>query len=385
MPLASPSRYLLKSYMMESPAVEEMAAHMVVPGKRFSSPIIVGWLVTTKCQLKCRHCWVDREQPEASPSDRKIIAGKLAKENLCRVCLSGGEVTLIPELGEYVRILKETGTPLSIYTNAIDPIGYGRGNVWLDHWDFEIDYAQVSLDGGTQKDFEAQRGKGTFKPFLKGVDLLHRNGARTLARYIATPFNRADVYSAARLAMDLGFEGFAAEIYYPRGRATSIGMEDAIRTANQFNASVRKMVCDTELMESSLRLGIAFPTLVPFPDYVRSTLPKGKVSLRKPIQNGTVHCFVTPTGEVVPASHLGSDRSFWCGSLLQKSLGEIWKNGSVFERIPKERNLSGTRCSTCPDLEFCQGGHEQRALSHFGTYNAPDPYCYFSRQEAPSG
>ncbi len=372
----APERYLLKPYMMETPALAQLAKRVIDSGIRASSPIIVGWLLTSRCQLNCRHCWVKRNQPEASAAEREKIAWRLAEANICRLSLSGGEVTLLPDLAHIVKILKSAGTPICIYTNTIAPLDSAGAKTWLDDWDFETDYVQVSLDGGNAREFEYQRGKGTFDLFIKGVNLLHQLGVRTMAHYVATPYNGGDVYAAAKLAFDLGCTGFSAELFYPEGKAASIGYDEAQETARNFNASLELMLLDSRLMRGPIELGIAIPIQVPFPSFLQQYKPQKELSLKIPVKNGTILCFVTPAGKVVPAGHLEFNQAFWCGSLLEQDLGEIWKNGPGFARMPRFRDLSATRCADCPDFWFCGGGHEQRANDFYGTYHAPDPYCH---------
>jgi radical SAM protein with 4Fe4S-binding SPASM domain len=372
----APDRYLLKPYMMETPALAQLARRIVDSGCRAASPIIVGWLLTPRCQLNCRHCWVKRNQPEAHAAEREKIAWKLAEANICRLSLSGGEVTLLPDLAHIVKILKSAGVPICIYTNAIAPLGPTGAETWLDHWDFETDYVQVSLDGGNARQFECQRGKDTFELFLKGVNLLHRLGVRTMAHYVATPYNGGDVYSAAKLAFDLGCAGFSAELFYPEGKAASISYAETQETARDFNASLEQMLPDSRLMTGPMELGIAIPIAAPFPSFLRQYKPQTGAPLKIPVRNGTLHCFVTPAGKVVPAGHLENKQDFWCGSLLEQDLGEIWKNGPGFARVPRFRDLSATRCADCPDFWLCGGGREERAKDFYGVYNAPDPYCH---------
>jgi radical SAM protein with 4Fe4S-binding SPASM domain len=374
------SRYLLPAYMMESPATRQLGAQVSVAGVRLSLPLVVGWLVTTQCQLHCQHCWVEAPYPQASPAEQELIARRLAAEDICRVCLSGGEVTLLPELGRLVRILKEGGIPLSIYTNAL-AVGRKtpRGRHWLDHWDGDIDYAQVSLDGGNCEDFEAQRGKGTFAPFLKGIKFLRQHQVRLLARYIATPFNRADVHGAARLAMELGCEGFAGELFQPAGRAAAISLEDTLAAAQAFNASLETMLRDRELMSSPMQLGICFPNVVPLPVFFRDSSLQAK-PLRRAMQNGTAHCFVLPSGDIFPATYLADEPAYFCGSLLHDDLDNIWREGAGFQKMPRVRDLSQSLCASCPDFCYCQGGSEERAFRRFGTFNAHDPHCHFCRE-----
>ncbi|MHB8108611.1 MAG: radical SAM protein [Syntrophorhabdaceae bacterium] len=361
--------------MMESAAVAQLADRIIRSGNRASSPVIVGWLVTTRCQLNCRHCWVTRNQPQASQAERERIARRLAESNICRLSLSGGEVTLLPDLQNIISILKSTHTPICIYTNAINPPGVGSDS-WLKLWDFETDYVQVSLDGGNAREFEGQRGKDTFTSFLEGVQLLHRLGVRTMAHFVATPFNGGSVHSAAKLASELGCAGFSAELFYPEGKAASISYNVAQKTAMDFNASMEQMLLDIQLMNGPMEIGVAIPVMAPFPSFLQQHKPANVRPLRTPMKNGAIHCFVTPAGKVVPFNHLDPNEDLACGSLLEQDLDEIWKNGPGFTDSPEYRDLSNTRCAACPDFWFCGGGREDRAYGFYGTYNAPDPYCH---------
>lgn len=372
----APGRYLLKPYMMESPALAQLAKQVIDSGGRAASPLIVGWLLTSRCQLNCRHCWVKRNQPEADAAEREKIAWKLAGANICRLSLSGGEVTLLPDLAKIVQIVKSTGTPICIYTNAIAPLGSGKAETWLDHWDLATDYVQVSLDGGNAREFEGQRGKENFALFIKGVNLLHHHGVRTMAHYVATPYNGGDVYSAAKLALVLGCSAFSAELFYPQGKAAAINYSEAQQTARVFNASLEQMLRDSRLLGGPMELGIAVPIQVPLPAFLQQYKPQGEVPLKIPIKNGAIFCFVTPGGNVVPASHLEFTEAFCCGSLLEQDLDEIWRKGPGFARLPRFRDLSATPCADCPDFWFCRGGHEQRANDFYGTFHAPDPHCH---------
>jgi len=362
--------------MMESPAVARLAQQIIHSGRRAGAPIIVGWLVTSQCQLNCRHCWVTRNQPQASEAEREIIARKLARANVCRVSLSGGEVTLLPDLPYIVKILKDSGTPICIYTNAIKPLGPAEDKTWLDYWDFDIDYVQVSLDGGNATEFENQRGKGIFRHFLEGVKLLHHHGVRTMAHFVATPFNNGAVYSAAKLAFELGCAGFSAELFYPEGKATAISYSAAQKTAMSFDISLEEMLSDTELMNGSMEIGIAVPIMAPFPAFLKQHKPVPERSLRIPMKNGLIHCFITPAGKMVPFNHLDPNQDLVYESLVEQDFYEIWKNGPGFSNGPEFRDLTGARCASCPDFWFCGGGREDRAFGFYGTYNAPDPYCH---------
>ena len=370
-----PSRYLLRSDFMENPAVVRLAEVARSQPVRLTSPLKVSWLVSTQCQLRCRHCWSRHDLPQTSPKILEAVARNLGNANLCRIIISGGEPTLVPDLGRYLQIIKNGGAGVALYTNGLDPLGRSS---WLDHWDYERDYVQVSLDGGNRRDFEAQRCQDTFSAFLRGVALFNRRQVRLVAHYIASPFNRGDVHGAARLALDLGCEGFIAEMFYHRGRARDISLKETLATASAFNAAAAALLQDPALVNSPLKLGICFPVTVPFPVFVREAFTGPPPPLRQPLAIGTSSCVVKASGEVFPADFLDHDSAYSCGSLLHAGLAEIWEKAPGFQLLPRERNLSRALCSRCPDYPFCRGGLAERAFAGCGTFAAHDPWCHFS-------
>lgn len=151
---------------MESDGVIQLWQKLVEKNLRPSVPLVVSWIISTQCQIRCRHCWSRPENvPQPSSHTLLHIARQLAQAGVCRVVLSGGEPTLAPELVQCLRILAETGTPVSIYTNALDPLGVRKVPSWLDEWEPEYNYLQISMDGSNQKTFEAQREKGHLRVF----------------------------------------------------------------------------------------------------------------------------------------------------------------------------------------------------------------------------
>jgi radical SAM protein with 4Fe4S-binding SPASM domain len=206
-----------------------------------------------------------------------------------------------------------------------------------------------------------------------------------MAHFVATPFNGGSVHSAAKLASELGCAGFSAELFYPEGRAISISYDVAQQTAVRFNASLEQMLGDEQLMNGPMEIGVAIPVMAPFPSFLQTHKPVAERSLRIPMKNGSIHCFITPAGKVVPFNHLDPNQDIAYGSLIEQSLGELWKNGPGFSKSPQFRDLSNTRCAACDDFWFCGGGREDRAFGFYGTYNAPDPYCYRIQLSQESG
>lgn len=362
--------------LMEGAAFGAMLRDLERRDARPATPVVVGWLVTDRCQLRCRHCWVgDRRTKSLAAADRRRVAERLATAPIARVCLSGGEVTLLPDLGELVGALKAGGRPVAVYTNAIAPLDGPAGDAWLAAWDPAVDYAMVSLDGGDAASFDGQRGRGSFEKFVAGVRALRARDVRVLAHYVASPFNGGDVHGAAALASDLGCEALAAEFVYPRGRARDLPRPAILDAARSFNAAALRLLADPALTEGPMRLALSFPNVVPGPAALPRRLPTA-AELRVPITSGQTHAFVTAAGDLVPATHLRDDPTQRFGSLLDAPLAELWSHAPLVRRLPRVRDLRRTRCAGCEDFAWCRGGHHYRAEELAGSHDRSDPWCF---------
>lgn len=206
---------------------------------------------------------------------------------------------------------------------------------------------------------------------------MRRRKIRLLAHFIATPFNVADVHGAARLALELGCEGFIAELFYPAGRARTITIDQTITTAKAFNASVEVLLKDKRIITSPLKLGICFPVETRFPEYVLAALPRREIPLYQPLALGRYSCVVDFEGQVYPDSLMQGQANYACGSLLKTDLKTCWEQGAGFRLLPRERDLSHSSCASCNDFFFCQGGLALRAWEQSGTFHTHDPHCRF--------
>jgi len=362
-------KLLLTPFLMESESFIRFSDHLLSHTDRPQSPLLVGWSITDRCQLNCRHCWANKYASTGlSLADKLAIAHKLAQSSIYRVVLTGGEPTCDPHLPDILRCFLEQEKPVALYTNGI----LGKSPTLHEHWDFSSSYVQVSIDGGTLEQYERQRGKGNFVKLLRGLDYLKSHGFRVLAHFVATPENDSDLYSAAQLAQRYGCEVFIAEMYYPHGKALDYGVEQRILTARRFNAHAERLQSDQELVNGPMKIGLCLPICAALPQV---PIPEAKPHAAVPLSTGRYSFLIASDGSVYPHMTLTTEE-YHCGSLLDSSVEEIWRDGSGFRKLPSYRDLTQTRCASCADYAFCRGGLEERAFLYTGDFSQPDPWCH---------
>ena len=92
-----------------------------------------------------------------------------------------------------------------------------------------------------------------------------------------------------------------------------------------------------------------------------SECPCGKSSFR-----------IQPNGDVSPCVFLKVSG----GNILESSIEDIL-DSEVFKAI-KNRDLSGTKCESCNLKSKCNGGCAGAAYIEHGTFNKPDPLCWYN-------
>ena len=124
-----------------------------VPDAPPIAPISINLDLTTACNYRCDHCidWDILNQPVKH--DEEVLRNSLTemrKRGLKSVTLiGGGEPTVHPRFGEFVRYMKDLGLQISVVSN-------GSGNKKIleiaDCLD-ERDWVRLSLDSGTNDTF----------------------------------------------------------------------------------------------------------------------------------------------------------------------------------------------------------------------------------------
>ncbi|MBU7024023.1 MAG: radical SAM protein, partial [Theionarchaea archaeon] len=139
-----------------------------------SAPNGVIWDVTNRCNLNCRHCYVEAEPAkveEPTTQQAMAIIDQLAKAKVFRVSFSGGEPLLRNDIFDLIRYAAQF-FPVELATNGM-----------LVHEDTAkalkssgIAMVQLSLDGLEAAHDYLRRKKGAFQKVLETTGLLRDVG-----------------------------------------------------------------------------------------------------------------------------------------------------------------------------------------------------------------
>jgi radical SAM protein with 4Fe4S-binding SPASM domain len=145
----------------------------------------VLWEITSRCNLRCRHCYISKGEKELPWPDVKRIADSLSNLGIQEVILSGGEPLLRSDIFEIVAYLHTLGQGVDICTNGTLLTDDTARE--LSHYLSEI---SVSLDGCNSLLYEKMRGESeSFSRVVQGIEALARYGCEVHIITVVTALN----------------------------------------------------------------------------------------------------------------------------------------------------------------------------------------------------
>ena len=179
------------------------------------------WINTgTLCNIECAHCYI-----ESSPTNDRLAYISAAEAGAFlveietlglatkEIAFTGGEPFMNPDMIAMARDALVRGFEVLILTNAMAPMQRPRVQEGL--LELQAEYGtgltlRVSLDHHTQALHEAERGAGSWKPTLDGLDWLSAHGFR-IALAGRTIWGESDAASRAGFAELVARQGWAID------------------------------------------------------------------------------------------------------------------------------------------------------------------------------
>ncbi|MDH4205616.1 MAG: radical SAM protein [Desulfobacteraceae bacterium] len=175
--------------------------------------------ILTHCNLKCRHCYINKKQHGKNTLPIETINAWLevfaSKNKEANVIFLGGEPTLHPDLPGAVNKAKSLG-----YSSiTIDTNGYLFHDILSKVSPDVIDYFSFSLDGATRKTNDMIRGKGSFDTCIQGIKSAVLKGFSTSLIYTVSTINIHELDKIAPLLKDLKIDRFFIQVIGIRGKS----------------------------------------------------------------------------------------------------------------------------------------------------------------------
>jgi MoaA/NifB/PqqE/SkfB family radical SAM enzyme len=211
--------------------------------------------ILTGCNLKCRHCYINKKQHGetlVSEQDMEswlaLFAGRHPHSN---VIFLGGEPTLHPGLPFAVKKAKRLG-----YTSVtVDTNGY----LFHDFLDkvspLDLDFLSFSLDGSTKATNDSIRGEGCYDTCTAGIRKAVEKGFSTSLIYTVSGMNFRELEKMPELLSGLGIKEFFIQVIGIRGKSAEKGGKGLQLTRRTWLDTV-PAVAETV---ASMGIGVTYP------------------------------------------------------------------------------------------------------------------------------
>jgi len=175
--------------------------------------------ILTHCNLKCKHCYINKKQHgentlplETIEAWLKVFASKTKNAN---VIFLGGEPTLHPDLSLAIKKAKALG-----YNSiTVDTNGYLFHDILSKVEPDVVDYFSFSLDGVTRETNDIIRGKGSYDNCIAGIKKAILRGFTTSLIYTVSQMNLHELDRIAPLLKDLKVDRFFIQVIGIRGKS----------------------------------------------------------------------------------------------------------------------------------------------------------------------
>jgi radical SAM protein with 4Fe4S-binding SPASM domain len=349
-------------------------------------PLVV-WNVTNRCNLKCKHCYInaeDRSYEEELTTEEAIeFIHDLARMQVPVLLFSGGEPLVRKDIFELGKLAAQLG---------LRPVISSNGTLINDDTAKKIkaagfQYVGISIDGSPATHDEFRNKKGAYDAALKGIRACLSNGIKTGIRFTVNKYNQHDLPHIIDLIKNEGIPRFCMYHLVYAGRGEKMAKMD---TTIEEKRRILEYISKETLNLHHIGVEVEILTTDNHADgiyllnYIRENEPEREdevvqlLNMHGGCSAGTKFANVDPKGNVHPCQFW---QDYTVGNVREKPFSEIWNSDDqlLVKLREKDKHVQG-KCSRCLYKALCSGCRI-RARAVYGDLWAEDPACYLTGEE----
>lgn len=349
-------------------------------------PLVV-WNTTNRCNLRCKHCYINAEDidysNELTHDEAREFIRDLAAMRAPVLLFSGGEPLLRKDLFELGRYAVDMGLRAVISSN---------GTLIDDEMAQKIkmagfQYVGISIDGAPETHDDFRNKKGAFDEALRGVKACQKIGIKTGVRFTVNKHNQQDLPEIFDILKNEGIPRFCMYhlVYAGRGEqmiemdTTLDEKRKILELVSQKTVELHNQGVEVEILTTDNHADGIYLL-----NQIRRRQPERSEEIIKLLEMhggcsaGTKFANVDPQGNVHPCQ-------FWqdysVGNIREKPFSEIWTSDDelMVKLREKEKHVTD-KCGSCNYKSLC-AGCRIRARAVYGDIWAEDPACYLTAEE----
>ena len=349
------------------------------------APVVV-YNCTTKCNLKCLHCYSYNQSDtnRLSTIEAKQLLKQLADYNCPVVLFSGGEPLLHPNIFELLTESVHLNLRTVLSTN-----GTLINSETAKHLaDIGINYVGISIDGAEKTHDKFRNAPGSFAAAMKGFENCKKAGLKTGLRFTITPYNYSEIEAVFDIAAKTEIRRICFYHLIHTGRAENI-------TASLSDTQTRQAM-DTILKRTRLAVSknsvdevLTVGNHADGPYILLKLLAERNplaVLCEKLLRDnggnkvGQKIAAISADGNVYPDQFW---QNYSLGNIKEKPFAQIWSsdNNPVLKMLRDKKTFADKRCKKCKWFELCRGNFRFNGNDYKIENWHLEPPCYLTDLE----
>lgn len=304
---------------MTSTATPDAVRLLEAHAREQSIPLNVLLELTHRCNLRCRHCYVDTDrEPELTTLEVEELLLQLANAGTLILTLTGGEIMLRPDLVRIINAARQLKFAVRLLTNGTLIDEAAADAIAATH---PVDVG-ISVYGARAETHEfITRIDGSFDTATRAIRLLADRDVSVRLKCVLMRQNMAEYQDIIELARELG----ATVQFDPHVSPRNDGDTDPLRFRLDHDDLIRV-------------IGEEGP----------QTAPGAEDSIM--CSAGRDMSSISPSGTIYPCLQLPIP----LGSLREQSFQEVWRNSPAAAALRDFRLNQTDKCADCSDLPYCR-------------------------------
>ena len=360
--------------------------------KNYSAPTYLTIELTSRCNLKCKHCYGN--------FPRKNYKDKLSTEKvkeLIQECydigvfkreLGGGEPTLRKDFIDILKFAsKFHDISIGVVTN-----GYNLSEEQINELPNNDNFSyHISIDGFDYPSYSYLRNCKTefYKKVIENMKYMSSRGLNLRWNYALGNHNINEIRKIIEFAKVYNVKEIRLMILYDTGRGFLNNLGLNYKQLKNFLNDFMLGYYDDEDVKLRIAFTQPFEYVIPLMElgYSQEDIFK-KIGNASCLQDeifqtmtdlscpaGRTLCSIDSEGDMHYCCILTNDKSNVGGNVLENKILSIWNNSKEFKWIRNVRleNLNAN-CIKCKYAKICGGGCRARAIER-GDFLGPDPLC----------
>ena len=323
--------------------------------------MIVSWMTTNQCNLKCKHCYQDADSAdsnELTTEEAFSMIDGISRAGFRIMIFSGGEPLMRPDIYELVSYARSRGLLPVFGTNGMlitDEVAERLKKAGAIAMGISVD----SLDETAHDDFRGV--SGAHKATMEGIESCKRAGLPFQIHTTVVDWNRNEICDITDFAEQIGAKAHYIFFLVATGRGRDI--EDA-----SLEVAENELLLQ-DIMRKSAQVSIEVkPTCAPQFTRVAKQLDI-PTRFDRGCLAGLTYCVVGNDGIVRPCAYMTQT----AGDVRERPFDRRWAESPLFETL-RSVSYSGA-CGICDYKGGCGGCRARAAYYHDGDILAADDYC----------